>query len=334
MPQPLHLTFLGCGYITQVHSRHLSALRADVVCSYASRDRSKADRYRRQFHGVKAYSDYAAALADPSVDAVVIAVPPRFHLELALDALNAGKHVLVEKPAFPTIDSYAKAQQARDAVRRVVLVGENDHYKPLANTLRTLLHEGTIGQMLFAHFTTIARKFKSAGDWRNDAGMAGGDAFFEEGIHWLHLANSLGPKILRIHGYRPQASTNGNGAADMRPKSMMIAFEYDNTAVGSLYYSREVPSLLRGLHLSTLYGRDGVITFESNGGFVLARGKGIPRLMFPGFSDIRGYRAMYRDFLTSIREGRPPEMSLERAADDHLLMDRIYACFDPSVNRS
>jgi UDP-N-acetylglucosamine 3-dehydrogenase len=334
MPQPLRLTFLGCGYITEVHSRHLSALRAHVVCSYASRDGAKADRYCRQFQGDRAYSDYSAAIADPAVDAVVIAVPPRFHLDLTLQALDAGKHVLVEKPAFPTLDGYAKAQHARDIAGRVVLVGENDHYKPLANTLRTLLNDGTIGEMLFAHFTTIAHKFKSAGDWRNDADMAGGDAFFEEGIHWLHLANSLGPKILNIHGYRPRASTNGDGGADTRAKSMMVAFEYDNTAVGSLYYSREVPSLLRGLHLSTLYGRDGVITFESNGGFVLARGKGMPRLMFPGFSDIRGYRAMYLDFLTSIRDGRSPEMSLERALDDHLLMNRIYACVDPSVNRS
>ena len=57
-----------------------------------------------------------------------------------------------------------------------------------------------------------------------------------------------------------------------------------------------MPSLLRGLRLSKLYGRDGIITFESNGAFVLARGKGLPRLLMPGIRDIRGYQAMYRDF--------------------------------------
>ena len=46
---------------------------------------------------------------------------------------------------------------------------------------------------------------------------------------------------------------------------MMVAFNYDNGAVGSLYYSREIPSMLKGLRLSKLYGRKGVITFESNG---------------------------------------------------------------------
>jgi predicted dehydrogenase len=57
-------------------------------------------------------------------------------------------------------------------------------------------------------------------------------------------------------------------------------------------------------------------------------------MIFPGFGDIRGYKAMYLDFVGAIREGRPPEMSLERAIDDQILMDRVYTSVDPSVDRS
>lgn len=322
MSVPLRVVFLGCGYITRVHSRNLKALGAAVSCAYASRDRNQADAYSRQYGGVGAYGDYATAIHDPAVDAVVVAVPPRFHLDLTLQALAAGKHVLVEKPAFLTMDDYRTVLAARDRAGRVVLVGENDHYKPLAGVLRRLLAEGAIGEMVFAHFATIAKRLKTADDWRNDEGMAGGDAFFEEGIHWLHLAGSLGPRITRIDGYRPSVSRTG---PDRRAKSMMVAFRYDNDAVGSLYYSREIPSLFRGLRVSKLYGRTGIITFESNGLFVIARGAGVPRLLFPGVRDIRGYQAMYRDFAGSIREGRPPEMSLERAIEDQALMDQVYA---------
>ncbi len=208
----------------------------------------------------------------------------------------------------------------------MVLVGENDHYKPLAVVLRTLIADGAIGEMVFAHFTTIAKRLKTADDWRNDERMAGGDAFFEEGIHWLHMAGSLGPRIVSIDGYRPSVSREG---PDTRAKSMMVAFRYDNDAVGTLYYSREIPSLFRGLRLSKLYGRKGIITFESNGLFVLARGNGVPRLLFPGFRDIRGYQAMYRDFHAAITEGRAPEMSLERAIDDQRLMDDVYSSHRP-----
>jgi predicted dehydrogenase len=253
---------------------------------------------------------------------VVVAVPPRFHLDLTLAALAAGKHVLVEKPAFPRLVDYETVRAARDRARRAVLVGENDHYKPLAVTLRRLVADGVIGEMVFAHFTTLAHRLKRADDWRNDESMAGGDAFFEEGIHWLHIANSLGPRIIDARGYQPLVS---RGGGDTRAKSMMVAFRYDNGAVGSLYYSREVPSLFRGVRVSKLFGRDGIITFESNGGFVVARGKGVPRVLFPGFRDIRGYQAMYKDFFRAIREGTQPEMSLERAEEDHRLMDQVYA---------
>jgi predicted dehydrogenase len=209
----------------------------------------------------------------------------------------------------------------------VVVVGENDHYKPLAVCLRRLLADGVIGEMVFGHFTTLAHRLKTADDWRNDETMAGGDAFFEEGIHWLHLAGSLGPTITSIHGYRPSVSRRG---PDTRAKSMMVAFRYDNGAVGSLYYSREIPSLLRGLRLSKLFGRRGIITFESNGAFVIVRGSGFPKLIVPGMRDIRGYQAMYRDFVRAIAEGRAPEMTLERAILDQRLMDQVYASIGPA----
>jgi len=324
---PLHIAFLGCGFITGVHSRYLKALRDDFVCSYASRSASKSEAYCQRYFGAGSYDSYTKAIGDPAVDAVVIAVPPRFHLWLTLEALLAGKHVLVEKPAYLRIKDYLEVVAARDRAARVVLVGENDHYKPLAICLRRLLREGVIGEMVFANFTTLAKRLKSADDWRNDVTFAGGDAFFEEGIHWLHLANSLGPTITEARGYQPGASRNG---IDKRDKSMMVAFRYDNKAVGALFYSREVPSLFRGLRVSKLFGRSGIISFESNGIAVLVRGRGMPRLVLPGFEDIRGYRAMYQDFLRAIRTNCPPEMSLETAIADQRLMDQIYATAGPS----
>jgi predicted dehydrogenase len=322
MPSPLRLAYLGCGFITSVHSRNLRALGGAAVPAFASRTLAKAEEYSRRYGGTRSYRDYASAIDDPEIDAVVIAVPPRYHLDLTLKALEAGKHVLVEKPAYLTLGDYQTVLAARDRARRVVLVGENDHYKPLAVQLRRLVADEVIGEMVFAHFTTIVHRLKTADDWRNDETMAGGDAFFEEGIHWLHLAGSLGPRIVSAQGFRPPVSPDG---PDRRAKSMMVALRYDNGAVGSLYYSREIPSLLKGARLSKLFGRRGVITFESNGAFIVARGGAFPRIQFPGMRDVRGYQAMYRDFLQAIEGGGAPEMSLERAIEDQRLMDQIYA---------
>jgi predicted dehydrogenase len=323
LPEALRVAFLGCGFIAGVHSRHLRALRSGFVRTYASRDRARAEAFCRAHGGQGIHPDYTAAINDPSVDAVVVAVPPHRHLPLTIQALEAGKHVLVEKPAFPSTADFEQVLAVRNRANRIVLVGENDHYKPLAVHLRRLLADNVIGDMLFAHFATLAHRLKTEGDWRNDELIAGGDAFFEEGIHWLHLAGSLGPRITSIEGYRP--SVPPSEGPDRRVKSMMVAFRYDNGAVGSLYYSRETPSLLRGLRLSKIFGRRGIISFESNGAAIFVRGRGLPRVIVPGFADIRGYRAMYLDFARAIRENRQPEMSLERAMDDQRLMDLIYA---------
>ncbi len=61
-PEPLRIAFLGCGFITRVHSRHLKSFRRDVVCSYPSRDGVRAEAYRRRYGGARSYSDYTAAI--------------------------------------------------------------------------------------------------------------------------------------------------------------------------------------------------------------------------------------------------------------------------------
>ena len=320
----MRVAFLGCGFIAALHSRHLKQLGGLWRPSYASRDAERAEQFRRRFGGDRAYAGYAAALADPDIDAVVVALPPRWHLEWTLAAVEAGKHVLVEKPAFLTADEYACAAAARDRAGVSVLVGENDHYKPLVGTLRRLLAEDAVGELTMASFTTVANLPKSAGDWRNDPGLAGGDAFFEEGVHWLHVANSLGPRIVRASGRRPSIAPRDDDP-DRRVRSRIVTFDYDNGAVGALVYSREVPSLLRGLGISKLYGRRGVIAFESNGGTVVVHDGRVPRIVHPGWRDIRGYRAMYRDFATAIRSGGQPDMSIERALDDHVLMEQVVS---------
>lgn len=313
------VAFLGCGFISRVHTRHLRALDAGVARGYASRDAGRARDTCRRLGGDRSYASYDQALADPDVGVVVVALPPAYHREWTLAALDAGKHVLVEKPALLSTDDYHDVIAARDRAGLTVMVGENDHYKPLVATLRRELESGVIGDLVMMSLVTVADKPKVADDWRNDVDLAGGDAWFEEGIHWLHIAGSLGPRVVRVSGHSPQLPMPSGG--DRRVRSMVVAMDFDNGAVGSILYSREVPSLLQGVRVSKLYGRQGVISFESNGGIVLVRGRGLPRVVRPGWRDIRGYQAMYRDLFESARLGRQPEMSLERALEDHLLME-------------
>jgi hypothetical protein len=69
MPSPLRIAFLGCGFITRVHSRNLRRFRSEIVCGYASRDKAKADSLCGEYRGTGAYSDYADAINDPGTRA-------------------------------------------------------------------------------------------------------------------------------------------------------------------------------------------------------------------------------------------------------------------------
>src|SRR5215211_8309988 len=118
--EPIHIAFLGCGFITRVHSGHIRRLGGLIAPAYASRDCAKADAYRSKYGGSRSYPDYAAAIDDPRIQAVVVAVPPRFHLDLTLQALAAGKHVLVEKPARSE-EHTSELQSHSDLVCRLLL---------------------------------------------------------------------------------------------------------------------------------------------------------------------------------------------------------------------
>ena len=163
--------------------------------------------------------------------------------------------------------------------------------------------------MVFAHFTTIAKRLKTADDWRNDE------------THGRRRRVLRRRHPLAAHRRKPRSHNRVDRripAFGVARRSGHARQEHDGRVPVrqrrrrlALLLARN-PVALQGLRLSKLYGRKGIITFESNGLFVLARGNGVPRLFFPGFRDIRGYQAMYRDFHAAITD-RPRARDEPRA---------------------
>lgn len=311
---PIHLAFLGCGFATRLHSKTLKSLKADVRCFYASRDQQKAMVFNHEFNGSGHFASYDAAIHDARIDVVLVATPPVSHLELTLQALRAGKHVIVEKPPFLQAADFATIRQVQKETGRRVFVAENYFYKPLAFKLRELINNEIIGEILFVQINAI--KLQKTGNWRDDTQLSGGGALFEGGIHWVNFIANLGMPVKSVRGFRP-------GKRDGVEKSMLVAVEYESGAVGSLSYSWEVPMLLQGVQLSRIYGRKGVITFESNGVFILVNGVR-KKVIFPGLGDIAGYKGMFRDFLHVLQTGEEPAMNLAVAQKDLQLLETIY----------
>ncbi|HEU4680468.1 MAG TPA: Gfo/Idh/MocA family oxidoreductase, partial [Gemmatimonadales bacterium] len=308
----LHLVFLGCGRIARQHARRARSL-AGVRCGFASRDAQRAAEFCRLLGGTRSYGSYDEAFLDQDVDAVAITTPTAQHLSLTLAALEAGKHVIVEKPAFlSSVDVDLVEAAAAESGRRV-LVAENYAYKPLTRVLRDVIRSGEIGEVRY--LAVNALKLQQPGGWRDDQSLAGGGALFEGGIHWMHLMAGLGLTVESVHGFRP------DGAGIER--SMLVVVQYEQGAVGTLHHAWDTASLFRGLRLSRIYGTRGSVTFESNGLFVAVRTRGV-RMVLPGLGDIGGYQAMFADFIGCLRENREPLMTLADARRDLELVEAAY----------
>jgi len=305
------IAFLGCGKITVGHARRLKS-HDGVSLFFASRDRAKAEEYAKRLGGAGAFGSYEAAMRDPRVDAVVVATPPHLHLELTLGALAAGKHVVVEKPPFMRAADFDTVRAARDAAGRRVFVAENYFYKPLAEAMREVLSSGAIGELRILQVNAL--KLQATTDWRADPAVGGPGALFEGGIHWVNFMANVGPEITGVQAFRPGKSEP--------ERTMVVAFQYATGAVGTLYYSWETDVALKGVHLSAAYGSEGTATFETNGVFLMVRGR--KRRMMGPSADIAGYAGMWRDFVPALRENREARFGFEAARRDLVLVEAAY----------
>ena len=338
------IAFLGCGQAARMHSKTLARIAPDSRRLYASRNADRARSLAAEFSGVGVYGSYAEAIEDDRADAVLIATPPASHLELALAAYAAGRHVIVEKPAFMGTAEFDRAWAAARAADRALLVAENYFYKPILERLRRILTSGELGRVLFVHVNALKRQPSSG--WRNDARLAGGGALFEGGVHWISFVGNMGLELVDVRGYRPRprryadagqavATAGGSAtaraperftAADALERSMMVALAYAEGAVGSLSYSWETHSPLKGVRVSRVYGTDGTVAFESNGVFLMQTGRRPRFALLPGGPrDAAGYAPMFRDFVRCLETGAPARFTPELARRDLERIERAYA---------
>ena len=141
------MAVVGCGYWGSKHVRVLHA--TDGVEEVVVVD-SREDRVRnlaRSYKSAPWYTALGPALAE--VDAVVVATPPSTHVAVALQAIEAGKHVLVEKPLAPTAAGARRLGCAASAAGVILMVGHTFEYNPAVRKLRELVQHGELGEVYY-----------------------------------------------------------------------------------------------------------------------------------------------------------------------------------------
>ena len=210
---------LGAAGIAATFMRGIQGSEAVRVCAIASRDGDKARAFA-QTHGIEhAYGSYEELLRDPHIAAVYNPLPNSLHAQWTIAALQAGKHVLCEKPLALTPEEAERMFAAARSAGRVLVEGYPYRYQPIMQRLQALIVQGEIGrvQMIQAYFGFI---MANATNIRLSTAMGGG-SLGDAGSYPLSLVRMVAAR--RPRSVTAAATWTGTGVDN----SVVAQFEFD-----------------------------------------------------------------------------------------------------------
>jgi len=188
MPDKLKVAVIGNGTIGTVHADRYSRC-PQVELGWVVDILPDRARTLAAAHGVPNVSaDYHDALKDPTVGAVSVCLPNYLHCPVTIDALQAGKHVLCEKPIALSLDEAQRMQAAAKKANRQLAIGVVNRFNDYVNLVKHAIDGGELGQVYHVSFTFKAyRSIPGLGGWFTTKSKSGGGVMIDWGIHFLDL---------------------------------------------------------------------------------------------------------------------------------------------------
>ena len=148
----VRVAITGCGAISEAHLRAIREAAPGVVTVAGLYDRDPARAAAKaQQHGIaRVYRAWAEVLDDRAVDVVAVLLPHDQHCQVAIEALDAGHHVVVEKPMAPTVAECRQMLAAAGRAQRRIVPVHNRVYDPASEVARELVESGAIGEVFLA----------------------------------------------------------------------------------------------------------------------------------------------------------------------------------------
>ena len=187
--EAVRLGIVGTGAISQVVHVPIFTERKDVdLTALADADPHKARTLAERF-GVPRVLDWEELVEDPDLDAVVLTTPNHLHEDMSVRALEAGKHVLVERPLASTSEGAQHIVDAAERTGRILMVGMPHRFRPEVSALRNLVAGGELGELYSARASWMVRPMTvTRPTWRHKRDTAGGGALIDLGVPAMDLA--------------------------------------------------------------------------------------------------------------------------------------------------
>ncbi len=183
---------LGAGRIAESQmAPAIAAAPGHQLIAVTRRDLAAAQQFADKHGAQRAYDNDETLLADPQVNAVYVATPPHLHVRQTIQAAQAGKHILCEKPlALDTGEARTMIEAAR-ANRVTLMVCYYQRFNTRHQRIKALVEEGAIGQFTAARISFSERFPPQPGVWHHDPAISGGGPLMDLGVHCIDLLRYL-----------------------------------------------------------------------------------------------------------------------------------------------
>ncbi|MFM1768478.1 MAG: hypothetical protein RJA22_1007 [Verrucomicrobiota bacterium] len=324
-PATPRVALVGCGLVGQKRMNLLPPGTVTVACDLQL---ARAQKLAALSPGCLATDSVEQAVSHPSVDAVFIATLNASLAPIAAQALRAGKHVLVEKPAAISVRELDELAELSARHGALVRVGYNHRFHPACLKALEIVRSGALGPLMF-----VRGRYGQGGrvgydkEWRADPKLSGGGELIDQGVHLIDLAGLFLGEFTRVEGHA--ATFFWNMPVDDN------AFLSLRTASGQTAWLHASCSEWKNLFSLEIYGRVGKLHWEGLGGSYglerLTHYRMLPEMGPPettAWEYPRGdesWKIEMTEFFGDIRLRRTPVPGLQEARAALRVVEAIYA---------
>jgi predicted dehydrogenase len=324
MSKPIRVALIGCGLIGQKRLNNLPPGSVTVACDLQL---DRARKLAAQSPGCLATDSVEQAVNSSNVDAVIIATLNASLAPIACQAVKAGKHVLVEKPAAINVAEIEKLEALAKKNKTLVRVGYNHRYHPAGLKALEIFRSGALGPMMF-----VRGRYGQGGrigyekEWRADPKLSGGGELIDQGVHLIDLAGIFLGEFTTVEGHATtyfwKMPVDDNAFLSLRNKAGNTAWLHVSCSEWKNLFSFEI------------YGREGKLHWEGLGGSYgverLTFYKMLPQMgppdttiwEFPRGDD--SWKIELAEFFDDIRLKRTPVPGLKEARAVLTVVEKIY----------
>ena len=191
MSDRIRLGMIGCGGIARWHMQRLCEIPEVEIVALTDTSKASIAKLKKtlpKLRDVPVYSDYRQMLDKTAMDAAEIATPHTLHFQQAMDCLDRGLHLLIEKPMACRVDHAKKLIDHAKEKDRIVVLSYQRHYSPQFRYMKDVIGEGRLGEVTFISALQCQQwKHLSARTWRQDPELSGGGQLNDSGSHLVDI---------------------------------------------------------------------------------------------------------------------------------------------------